>query len=109
MTFENRSQEMFCKSDFGKLVAEIEPKSEHFYYFDEEKMMYYVDEQTRSIEINDYLSAGMLSLEMEGCQLMYGQPNSILVLEDLILEFSLADLQDMFYHTVNRLRHDQPD
>lgn len=81
---------MFCKKQFSKFIDEVEPKSDDFYYHSADRILYVVDEETRAIEAHDYLTAGIMSLEIETCRLMFGKPNSLLVLEDLIINYPLG-------------------
>lgn len=58
-------------------------------YYDNKRTLFILNDESKSIHTHDYLTAGINALEMETCQVMYGQPSSILVVEDLILRYSL--------------------
>ena len=72
-------------------------------------MLYVVDEETKCIETHDYLRGGIATLNMANCQLTYGRPNSVLVAEDIVLNYRLEELEAMFNETVGRVKKEYRD
>ena len=61
------------------------------------------------ITTNDYMTAGLNSLENEQSKVLFGSPSTIVTLEDLIIRLSLKQIEDMYYQVLDEIRTQSKD
>jgi len=76
-------------------------KSDLFYYMNEvDDTVYFADKINKRVLVDDYITAANTVHKTKDIGLLFGKPETTLHLEDIVLRFSLSELQNIFFKSV---------
>ena len=100
----SRPEKMMCRERLGKLIQTRLECDRNFHWDDKRQEMLVLNHKDRRILPAGYLTAAHIASLQGDTKIVLGKPSDNLVFEDLIMRYSLQQLQEVVQRAAERVR-----
>lgn len=98
------NENLLAKTEFSKFYSKEFKQNLEFFKVAEENLIYKANINRKTLHSDDYMSAAYNASLSIDVALLFGKPDPTLFIEDLVLRYSLEDLQGIFERCINGLK-----